>query len=311
LTIRTFQPGDDAAQVSIYNEAAADLPKFKPATLDDIRRRVRAADFDPGTRFFAVEGGLPVGYATFHANGRVSFPWCRKGHEAHAEALFAAVLGEMRRRGLPVAFAAYRADWPAQAAFFTAHGFRAARQMVSFVLDLVDMPTPGARAGTGVVPMRPDDVPAVLALGEGVIRCRTPQELTDHLFHNPYFGGDSAFVVRDSDGRPVAAGVLVVNEAYGDPTAVDANMPCFRLAAFGTEGLQWKRLRGMFTFVASPGREVNALALQLLAHAAGRLTETDLGTLAAQVPSDAPHLLRHYQQVWRRQGAFPVFEMAL
>ena len=116
----------------------------------------------------------------------------------------------------------------------------------------------------------------------------------------------SAFVVRDSDGRPVAAGVLVVNEAYGDPTAVDANMPCFRLAAFGTEGLQWKRLRGMFTFVASPGREVNALALQLLAHAAGRLTETDLGTLAAQVPSDAPHLLRFYQQLWHRQGAFPV-----
>src|SRR5262249_51646942 len=34
MTIRTFQPGDDAVQVSIYNEAAADLPKFKPATID-------------------------------------------------------------------------------------------------------------------------------------------------------------------------------------------------------------------------------------------------------------------------------------
>src|SRR5581483_2684832 len=100
MTIRTFQTGDDIAQVSIYNEAAADLPKFKPATLDEVRRRARAADFDPGRRFVAVEdGGPPVGYASFQHNGRVSFPWCRKGHERHAEALFEAVLAEMRRRG--------------------------------------------------------------------------------------------------------------------------------------------------------------------------------------------------------------------
>ena len=132
MTIRTFRPGDDAAQVGIYNEAAAGMPKFKPATLDEIRRRVRSADFDPGTRFLADEGGPPVGYATFHANGRVNFPWCRRGYERHAEALFDAVLQEMRRRRIPRAFAAYRADWPAQRDFFVAHGFRArARWSVS------------------------------------------------------------------------------------------------------------------------------------------------------------------------------------
>jgi hypothetical protein len=312
LTIRTFRPGDDAAQVSIYNEAAAHLPRFKPATLDEVRRRARSPDFDPSTRFLAVEDGLPVGYASFHANGRVSFPWCRRGHEAHAGPLFDAVLQEMRRRAIPVAFAAYRADWPAQAAFFTAPGFRAARDMVNFVLDLTDMPTPGARAGSAVEPMRPGDVPAVLALGEGVIRCRTPAELDGHLFHNPYFGGDSTFVLRGgAGGPPVAAGVLVVNDAYADPAAVDANMPCFRLGAFGTEGLQWKRLNGTFGFVARPGPDLNARGLELLAHAAARLAQTDLGTLAAQVPSDAPHLLRFYQQIWRKQGAFPVFELAL
>ena len=54
MEIRTFRPGDDAAQVSIYNEAAADLPKFKAATLDEVRRRSRAAEFDPSTRFVAV-----------------------------------------------------------------------------------------------------------------------------------------------------------------------------------------------------------------------------------------------------------------
>ena len=95
MTIRTFEAGDEVAQVSIYNEAAARLPKFKPATLDEVRRRCRAADFDPGTRFYAVADGRPVGYASFHANGRVSFLWCRPGHEAQAEPLFAAVLDEL------------------------------------------------------------------------------------------------------------------------------------------------------------------------------------------------------------------------
>jgi hypothetical protein len=312
VTIRTFRPGDDAAQVGIYNEAAADLPKFKPATLDEIRRRIRGTDFDPGTRFFADEGGPAVGYCTFQANGRVSFPWCRKGHERHADALFDAALGEMRRRGMPTAFAAYRADWAGARDFFLAHGFRAAREMVNFVLDLRDMPTPGARAGHGVEPLRAEDVPEVFALGQGVIRCATPEALAAHLLHNRYIGAGSAFVLRGKPGgAPAAASVLITDETYADPAAVDANMPCFRLGAFGTEGMTWKRLNGVFSFVARPGPDVNPLALELLARAAAELGDTDLGTLAAQVPSDAPHLLRFYQQVWRRQGAFPVFERAL
>jgi hypothetical protein len=88
-------------------------------------------------------------------------------------------------------------------------------------------------------------------------------------------------------------------------------MPCFRLGAFGTEGMQWKRLNGLFSFVVRPGRDVNPLGLELLTHAASRLNHTELGLLGAQVPSDAPHLLRFYQQLWHRQGAFPVLERAL
>ena len=164
MTIRTYQPGDETAQVSIYNEAAADLPKFKPATLDELRRRCRGRDFDPSARFYALEQGQPAAYATFQANGRVSLPWCRKGHERHAPALFEAVLGEMRRQRIPTAFAAYRADWPAQAALFKEQGFQAAREMVNFVLDLADMPTPGARAGSSAEPLCRDDAPGVFAL---------------------------------------------------------------------------------------------------------------------------------------------------
>src|SRR5689334_22205891 len=92
MEIRTFRPGDDVAQVSIYNEAAADLPKFKAATLDEVRRRTRAAEYDSSTRFVAVADGRPVGYAGFHTNGRVSYPWVRKGHEAAAQSLFDRVL---------------------------------------------------------------------------------------------------------------------------------------------------------------------------------------------------------------------------
>src|SRR5262245_60471321 len=47
MKIRTFQPGDEAVQAEIYNEAAAALPKFKPATSPEVQRRTRAGDFDP------------------------------------------------------------------------------------------------------------------------------------------------------------------------------------------------------------------------------------------------------------------------
>jgi hypothetical protein len=51
--------------------------------------------------------------------------------------------------------------------------------------------------------------------------------------------------------------------------------------------------------------------LDLLRAAAMRLETTDLGTIAAQCPSDVPHLLRFYQAYFRRQGSFPIFERPL
>ena len=312
MTIRTFTAADDVAQVSIYNEAAADLPKFKPATLDELRRRLRGPDFDPGARFFAVEGGRPVGYAAFHANGRVSFPWCRKGSEQWAEPLLEAVLQAMRQRGLPSAFAAYRADWPAQRDFFLGHGFTQVREMVSFVMDLTDMPTPSARPATAIEPAAPADMPAILAMAPGAFRARDAAELERHLLHNPYFPPDAARVLRNrSDGAPLGLSVLVNNPAYADPRAVDPGMPCFRLGAVGTEGMQTKRVNGLFALAAAAGRDLSPIGLDLLGHAAMRLQEGDASCLAAQVPSDAPHLYRFYKQYFRLQGSFPIFERPL
>ncbi len=312
MTIRTFESGDEATQVSIYNEATADLPRFKAATLDEVRRRCRAPDFDPTTRFFALAEGRPVGYATFQSTGRVSYPWCRKGHEPLADALLARVLKEMKARGLPSAFAAYRDDWPAVKELFARHGFAAVREMVNFVLDLADMPTPAARPASGITPLTPEDVPAVLALGTGVLRCRTAAELEAHLFRNPYFGPGSLFALRArGNGTSVAVGALVANATYANPKAVDASMPCFRLGAFGTEGMNTKRINGLFSFLAADNRDVAPFALDLMGHTVMRLDETDVEALGAQVPSDAPHLLRFYKQHFRRQGSFPIFERAL
>jgi hypothetical protein len=298
--------------VAIYNEAAADLPKFKPAALDEIRRRFLAPDFDPATRFFAEDGGRVVGYATFHANGRVSYPWCRRGYEAAAEPLFGAVLDAMRARGMRRAFAAYRGDWLQTRDFFLAHGFRQVREMVSFVVNLTNLPTPAARPASAISPLRPDDVPAVFALCPEALRAGTPAELERHLLHNPYFPPGSVFVLRSrADETPVAAGVLVVNGAYADARQLDAAMPCFRCGAFGTEGMQVKRVNGLFGFLAGPGGSVNAIGLDLLGHAVSRPADTPVEALAAQVPSDVPHLLRFYEQYFRPQGKFPVYERDL
>jgi len=311
MTIRTFQPGDDAVQVSIYNEAAADLPKFKPATIDEVRRRCLPPDFDPATRLFALENGRPVAYATFQPNGRVSYPWCRKGFERWAEPLFERVLQDMKGRGLKNAFAAYRADWPAQCDFFLNHGFEKKRDVINLVMDLAEMPTPAARLSSAIDLLTPADVPAVQALGGKVLRTQTAADLERHLLHNRYFPGSSVIVLRGREGAPVAAGIVVREAAYADPKQIDSSMPCFRLGAFGTEGMTTKRVKGLFSFLAADTRDVSPLALDLLAHAAFQLQETDIDTLAAQVPSDAPHLLRFYKQYFRLQGSFPVYERDL
>lgn len=308
MIIRTYQSGDEEAQAAIYNEAAARFPKFKPATAVEIRRRCQARDFDPTACFYVADGPEIFGYATFQKNGRVSFPWYRAGYERIAEPLWQRVLQTLRERRIPTAFAAYREDWQPVHEFFLKRSFRRVRDMVNFVLDLVEMPTPPARPSSHITPLERRDVPALLRLAPSVLRLTKAEELERYLFHNPYFRLESIYVLRSrSDGEPVAVGLLIEEPTYADPKQVDAGMPCFRLGAFGTEGLSVKRINGMFSFLSGEDQPVRAHGLDLLAHAAFRLQTSDLGTLAAQAPSDAPQLLRFYQSVFRRQGSFPVF----
>jgi hypothetical protein len=312
MEIRTYQAGDELTQVSIYNEAAANLPHFKAATVDEVRRRSRAADYDPATRFLAIVDCRPVAYSGFQANERVSYPWCRTGHEAVRQPLFERVLQAMKERGLKRAFTAYRADWPEQLEFFRRNDFQLRREMVNYLLDLADMPTPMAKPNSAISPVTHADIPAILELGANVLLVQDAAALEQYLFHNPYFAADSLFALRGrAGGPPLAVGILVANPAYAHPRQVDAAMPCFRLGAFGTETMSAKRINGLFSFLTADSRDAPPLALDLLGYAAYKLQDTDVETFAAQAPSDAGHLLRFYKQYFQRQASFPILDRTL
>src|SRR5262249_53643366 len=213
----------------------------------------------------------------FHLTAGVGPRGGGPGRGALAKPLFQAVLAAMRARGMKRAFAAYRGDWPAQRDFFLGHGFQLAREMVNFVVDLADLPTPGGPPGNPVTPLQAGDLANLLALGSGVVRSTSVAELERHLFRNPHFTPDSLFVLRSrQDNSLLAAGILIENSAYADPQQVDSGMPCFRLGAFGTEGMQTKRINGLFSFLARPGRDFTALALDMLRHVMFRLQNVHL-----------------------------------
>jgi hypothetical protein len=309
IEIRTFQPGDEEKQAHVYNAAAGSLPGFKPATVDEVRRRTRVKDFDPATRFFAVSGGRVVGYCAIQVNGRVGYPWCLPATQAE-ESLLAAALDGCRRRGIARAFSAYRSDWTAQAAFFERNGFHKAREVMNFAQSVLDLPTMVIRRGLNVTPLTEKDVPGVAALGAGVFRI-SADRLASFFFSNPYFPPESAFVLRRADNTPQGVGILISNVNYSSPLQVDSAAPCFRLGAFGTEDMSTKRIHGLFSFVVRNDSDSIPTALDLLSCALARIEDDTIDVLGAQVPSDAKHLLSFYQKYFRKQGGFPVFEREL
>ena len=113
----------------------------------------------------------------------------------------------LRKHGLPCAWTAFRAEWGPFSDFFQAHGFRPVREIINYVMDLVAMPTPAAKVGIGFTPLTAEDLPAMLSLTPNVLRARTPEELGQHLLHNPLFPADSVFVLRNrNDDLPRAVG---------------------------------------------------------------------------------------------------------
>jgi hypothetical protein len=310
VNIRTFLPGDETAQAALYNVVANALPGFKPATAADVQRRTRARAFDPTARFYAETGGAVVGYCVLEPDqGRVSFPWCRKGHEGIAGPLLEAALASAKARGLTRAFVAYRADWEFVQHYFTARGFVRARDVVNFCADPVELPTLLSRSKLPMNRVRREDVPAVAELGRGVIRV-PDDKLEAHLFANPYFPAEAFLLLRDSHGAPIACGFGYDCETFANAKKVDPLAPCFRLGAFGTEGLNVKRINGLFSFVAKPELALTS-GLALLGEISMELTEGSVEALAAQCGTDAPHLMAFYTRYFKEQGRFPVLELEL
>jgi hypothetical protein len=311
VTIRTFQPGDEVIQAGLFNVAAFALPGFKAATADEVKRRTRARGFDPTVRFFAEEAGQVVGYCVLEPDqGRISFPWCKKGFEAAALPLFETALQSARDRGLKSLFAAYRRDWAVVQQFFAVNGFALAREMINYWADPLDLPTLANRGKLPINRLRREDVPAVVAMGKGVIRLPA-EKLEAYLFANPYFAAEALLALRDRDGVPLAIAIGLESPTYADVKKIDPLVPCFRLGAFGTEGLNAKRVNGLFSYlVADPANALTA-GLALLSEANQEMTEGTVTALAAQCPSDAPHLVAFYSRYFKEQGRFPVLEKAL
>lgn len=311
VNIRTFQPGDEVTQAALFNVAAHPLPGFKPATADEVRKRTRGRAFDPATRFYATEGGLTVGYCSLEPEqGRISHPWCKKGFESAADPLFEAALAAARARGLATVFAAYRHDWEPVQRFFADRGFGVAREIINYWADPVDLPTLVNRSKLPINRLRREDIPALAAMGKGLIRLPA-DKLESYVFANPYFPAEAFLVLRAPDGTPKAIGIGLESGTYASVKKIDPLAPCFRLGAFGTEGLNTKRVNGLFSFVVANPQEALTAGLALLAEASLEMTEGTVAALAAQCPSDAPHLVGFYTRYFKEQGRFPVLERAL
>jgi hypothetical protein len=313
MEIRSYQPGDETFQLEIYNEAAKSLPRFVPATIADVTRRVSDKSFEPETRLFAIKDHHPVGYVAWQTNGRIGYPWCRPGDESAREELVARALKSMKHRGLQRIFTAYRTDWTDVCRFFLDHGFSRVREIINFAVELADLRLPATSGQRIMTPLRESDVGAIPALGTGLLKVNSVEALRKHFFENPYVGPESVFVCRsEHDPRQiVAVGIVIEKPPYADPRKVDSNMPCFRLGAFGTEGMTHKRMNGLFSLLAPAGAGFDGTALDMLAHAVQLLRSANVPVIAAQAPSDMPHLVGFYQKYFHRQGSFPIFERGL
>lgn len=312
MIIRTFQAGDEVIQAGLFNVAAHALPGFKPASAEEVKRRTRSRTFDPTARFYAEVNGEVVGYCTLEPEqGRISYPWCKKEHEDAGPLLFDAALQSARQRGLNKLFAAYRRDWDKVLNFFADQGFITAREMLNYWADPVDLPTIANRARLPINRLQREDIPALAEIGKGVIRLPADQ-LESYIFANPYFPAEAFLVLRERDGiTPLAVAFGLEMGTYADVKKIDPLAPCFRLGAFGTEGLNTKRVNGLFSFVVADPANALTAGLALLNEVSEEMTEGTVTALAAQCPSDAPHLVGFYSRYFREHGRFPVLEKQL
>jgi hypothetical protein len=310
MPIRAYQPGDELAQVRIYNQAAGGLPGFKPGTPEEVARRY-AADPDARSKYYAVEEGGIVGYAVFGSNGRISYSWCLPGAETWREPLLETVLYAMKGCGLTTAWAAYRADWSPVLDFFRQHDFVETRRMINYVADVSRIPDRGQLPpARGIEPLKPEETPRLIELAPALFPDSDASALAQFYRDHPFHDFSQSLVALKDAGSGAIRGValLVVNDRFADPTKIDAAMPCFRLGALGTEGERHKRVNGLFSAVFADESDGELLLSWLVGM---RARPAGLTHIAAQAPSDAPDLCDWYDRFFQRQGSFPILSKQL
>jgi len=308
IRIRNYQPGDEPAQVEIYNVATQDLPGFKAATVEEVIRRFRATDFDPQTKLYAEQAGEIVGYVSFSQNGRVSVPWCRPDAVAARTPLMDAAIAAMKLRGLKQAWAAYHGDWDGVRWLLESFGFRVVREIVNFVAPVGQLPRDPMSPPFRIEALNRDDVQEVYRLAPAAFAVESAADLAVAWFDGPYFSSEAVFSVRDATNSSIAGvGIAVTNPKYADATKIDAAMPCFRLGALRTESERTKRVNGLFSYVARPGPDNHHLARLLISEACSRFELAGLAHVAAQCPSDRELELAFYRSCFQVQKSFPVF----
>jgi hypothetical protein len=228
------------------------------------------------------------------------------GSEAAREPLLDALLTEMRKRQLKIAWAAYRADWTDVLDFLRHHGFALRQTMVNYVADVSRFSLHGDRRSNRVVAhLEREDLPELIAMAPDVFHDLDTQELEQFYWHNPFYDfSKSLFAIKDPASSEILGVYLfVADNRFADPTKIDAAMPCFRLGAFGTERERHKRVNGLFSCVFTNEAEGENMMTAALAQQAA---VSGLAHLAAQAPSDAVALCAWYDRLFDRQGSFPI-----
>jgi L-amino acid N-acyltransferase YncA len=307
MLIRNCLPADVEHEAVVYNAAAARLPGFRPVTTEQIRRTVSSRTHEASSRICAEVDGRLVGYVSYEPTGRVNYPWCLPGHEMLAHQLFTTVLRTLADRKVSRAFAACRGDWENQVEFFKDHGFAKVRDVVNFTQSIADLPTMFQRPGLNITLIKPEDVPEIERLVPGFLRLTGPA-LADHFLNNPAFPRDATYVLRRKEGVLQGVGVLIDDASFASVDSLDPRTPTYWSGSFGAEGLPSKRVNGMFSFLAAPGKDAVLIGQDLLWYGTSRMETNTFEFLAAQVPNDIPHLLSFYDRYFEKQGSFPVFE---
>ena len=131
----------------------------------------------------------------------------------------------------------YRADWEPVLSFFTEHEFATTRTVINYVADLAGLPHEDVPLDQMIRPLEHGDLPALLALGAGMIDGTNRDELIKYFWENHHFDPSSLFALTPVSDAAKTLGVALLNcnPDHADPTRIDAAMPCFRLGTFGTE----------------------------------------------------------------------------